>query len=123
LPTDLSTNQRLVQLEALYEIVPVGLCFIDTGLRLVKANQQFAKLLERDITAVIGKPLKEVLPAGVSHLERDLRSLKSGDNVSSCSARLCDSSQMSQVNLARTRDENGLLPGVSPAFVKQSSSA
>jgi PAS domain S-box-containing protein len=57
-------TQRLAQLQAIYDGAPVGLCFVDSGLRYVSINKRLAEMNGAPVAEHIGKPMSEML-AGV----------------------------------------------------------
>jgi PAS domain S-box-containing protein len=58
--------RRLRELEALYANAPVGLCHMDTTLRIVNLNPLFAQLSERPPEQQVGATAREVLPASIA---------------------------------------------------------
>jgi PAS domain S-box-containing protein len=53
---------RLAQLQAIYDGVPVGLCFLDRNLRYVSLNQRLADLNGAPVPAHIGRTVQEMVP-------------------------------------------------------------
>lgn len=62
-------NKRLAELEILYDLTPVGLCFVDPELRYVRINELLAKFNGRSIEEHIGCTLREVLGDRANILE------------------------------------------------------
>ncbi|MDD0840794.1 EAL domain-containing protein [Curvibacter sp. HBC61] len=60
-PLDASPFQRLHQLETLYLDAPVGLCFIDTEMRVVSANPKVLRYLGLSGRDLRGRPVAQVL--------------------------------------------------------------
>jgi PAS domain S-box-containing protein len=56
-------TQRLAQLNAIYDGVPVGLCFIDRNLRYVSVNRRLAEMHHLPVAAHLGRYVSEVLPS------------------------------------------------------------
>ena len=118
-----SPSQRLAQIHAVYDGVPIGLCLIDANLRYVNINQQLADLNGVPVSAHIGHMFEERVSPEVFRLVKPylLRALK-GDAIpgleitrpSAQSARgnLTDLSYFQPV-----RDEAGEVIGVSVAVV------
>lgn len=52
---------RLAQLRAIYNGAPVGICFVDRGLRHVSLNQCYADWVGAPLSALRGKTMEEVL--------------------------------------------------------------
>jgi len=55
-------TQRLAQLNAIYDGVPVGLCFIDRNLRYVSVNKRLAEMHHLPVAAHLGRYVAEVMP-------------------------------------------------------------
>jgi PAS domain S-box-containing protein len=55
-------TQRFAQLNAIYDGVPVGLCFIDRNLRYVSVNKRLAKMHHLPVSAHLGRVVAEVMP-------------------------------------------------------------
>jgi PAS domain S-box-containing protein len=61
-PLDLSYNQRLAQLRAIYSSAPIALCFVDRNQRVVDANARYAELIEIPVEELTGRRIEEVIP-------------------------------------------------------------
>ena len=55
-------SQRLAQLQAIYDGVPVGLCFLDRNLRYVSINRRLAEMNGKPASAFLGRTVKEMIP-------------------------------------------------------------
>ena len=55
-------TQRLAQLNAIYDGVPVGLCFLDRNLRFVSVNKRMAEMNNLPVASHLGRYFAEVLP-------------------------------------------------------------
>jgi PAS domain S-box-containing protein len=55
-------TQRLAQLKAIYDGVPVGLCFLNAGLRFVSLNQRLAEMNGFTVAQHLGKTVAEMVP-------------------------------------------------------------
>ena len=53
--------QRFAQLNAIYDGVPVGLCFIDRNLRYVSVNKRLAEIHNLPVASHLGRHISEVL--------------------------------------------------------------
>jgi PAS domain S-box-containing protein len=60
-PLDASPFQRLHQLETLYKDAPVGLCFLDTKMRVISANPKVIHYLGLEQMKLRGLPVTKVL--------------------------------------------------------------
>ncbi|WP_244206835.1 PAS domain-containing protein [Caballeronia pedi] len=108
LPVDLSTNQCLAELEAIYAGAPIGLCFVDRQLRVLKTNPRFAGMLATKMLE--GRSLSEFFPAATAALERDRDAY--GTALSTATYHLTrGTSTPCQVNVAPARDEFGEIIG------------
>lgn len=116
LPEDLSINQRLAHLEAVYAVAPVGLCFIDKRLHIQQANQRFAKILERGFEAVVGQPISAILPGIADQLASESRAPSLGRDLLSYQLRLSGGRGLMEVNIAPALDEKGEFLGFSLAL-------
>jgi PAS domain S-box-containing protein len=56
-------TQRLAQLNAIYDGVPVGLCYLDRNLRYVSVNRRLAEMNNLPVASHLGRHMSEVLPA------------------------------------------------------------
>ena len=56
-------HRQFLELENLYKTAPVGLCFVDTGLRFLRINQQLADMHSLAPEAHFGLTLREVAPS------------------------------------------------------------
>jgi PAS domain S-box-containing protein len=55
-------NERLAQLNTVYASAPVGLCFVDRGLRYVSVNNALAELYGASPEFFVGKTVREAVP-------------------------------------------------------------
>jgi PAS domain S-box-containing protein len=62
-------TQRLAQLNAIYDGVPVGLCFLDRNLRYVSVNKRLAEMHNLPVASHLGRPIAEVIPDKFSQCE------------------------------------------------------
>ncbi|MDD0816841.1 EAL domain-containing protein [Curvibacter sp. HBC28] len=81
-PLDASPFQRLHQLETLYLDAPVGLCFIDTEMRVVSANPKVLHYLGLAGADLLGQPVAKILNQPYSQgLLEALESVRGGANL------------------------------------------
>ena len=64
-----SLQKQLVELEYIYNKSPLGLCFVDTGLRYVRINAEMATINGRSISEHIGRTMSEVIPEMADRIE------------------------------------------------------
>jgi len=62
-------TQRLAQLNAIYDGVPVGLCFLDRNLRYVSVNKRLAEMHNLPVASHLGRHISEVIPEKFSQCE------------------------------------------------------
>jgi PAS domain S-box-containing protein len=55
-------TQRLAQLNAIYDGVPVGLCYLDRNLRYVSVNKRLAEMHHLPVASHLGRHISEVIP-------------------------------------------------------------
>ncbi len=65
--------QQFAEIEALYSTAPVGLAFIDTGLRFVRISQKMAEMSGRPAEEHLGRTVQEILPEFCPQMEIPLR--------------------------------------------------
>ena len=63
----LPSNQRLAQLEAIYDGIPVGLCFLDPSLRFLSVNRCLTEMTRLSVAEHLGRTVQEVLPHAFAH--------------------------------------------------------
>src|SRR5580704_1747339 len=75
-------TQRLAQLNAIYDGVPVGLCFLDRNLRFVSLNKRLAELHNLPVASHLGRPIAEIIPEKFPQIEPYLRRALNGEPYS-----------------------------------------
>src|ERR1019366_1924928 len=75
---DALPSQRLAQLQAIYDGVPVGLCFLDRNLRYLSLNKRIARMNGVPAAAHLGRTVAEVIPDLYPRLERCIRRALNG---------------------------------------------
>lgn len=74
-------TQRLAQLHAIYDGVPVGLCFLDHNLRYVSINKRLAAINKTPIASHLGRTVAEVVPRLFPLVETYLRRALAGEPI------------------------------------------
>jgi PAS domain S-box-containing protein len=82
--------QRFAHLQALYDGVPVGLCFLDHSLRFVSVNKRMVQLDGVSVAAHIGRRVVDVIPALFEQFEPYLFRALSGESLSGIEIRQPD---------------------------------
>jgi diguanylate cyclase (GGDEF)-like protein/PAS domain S-box-containing protein len=73
---------RLAELRAIYATVPLGLCFVDTELRYVSVNEQFASMNGLPVESHVGRTVGGAVPVVADWTEEYLRHVvKTGEPV------------------------------------------
>ncbi|MEX0719776.1 MAG: response regulator [Balneolaceae bacterium] len=82
------SGNRLKEIEAIYQNVPVGLCILDRDLKFIRVNEHLVKIHGVSAEEHLGKTMSEVLPDLAKNIEADLRQvMDSGEakfNVELC---------------------------------------
>jgi PAS domain S-box-containing protein len=68
-------RQRLLELEAIYETAPIGLCVLDENLRWVRLNRIIAEINGKSIEEHIGRTPREIIPDVGEQAEEALRTI------------------------------------------------
>jgi PAS domain S-box-containing protein len=68
-------RQHLVELEAIYETAPIGLCVFDENLRWIRLNRIIAEINGRAIEDHIGRTPSEIVPDVGAQAEEALRTI------------------------------------------------
>ncbi|PZR89112.1 MAG: hypothetical protein DI537_22170 [Stutzerimonas stutzeri] len=117
-PTDLSCNLRLAQLNAIYDCAPIALCFIDMSRRVVSANKKMADLVGGfDLTQIIGKRIDDVYPEFVPLIADLLDAVADGIDLSPLESRMPERNRWMLTTVSTVHDEDAELLGISIAIV------
>jgi len=114
---DLSTNQRLAQLEAVYDAAPVGLCFVDRNGRILNVNRRYAEMIGIDLRTLIGRTIGEVDPRAVGYISAALERAMRGDPIPPRVWPRPVDGRTGLLTAAPAVDESGELIGLSLAVV------
>jgi PAS domain S-box-containing protein len=68
-------QQRLAEIEAIYQTAPIGLNVLDRDLRFVRINEQLAQMNGLSVADHIGRTVRELLPEIADTTEQLLRSI------------------------------------------------
>jgi PAS domain S-box-containing protein len=115
--------QRFAQLNAIYDGVPVGLCFIDRNLRYVSVNKRLAEIHNLPVASHLGRHISEVLgPEKFAKWEPYLQNSLKGQSYSELEARCPDPHQPGLmrtflVSYEPARDEADEVVGISISLV------
>lgn len=67
------SDNRLKEIEAIYQNVPVGLCVLGPDLKFIRVNEHLAKMNGIPVQEHLGRTLRELLPGLADDIEADLR--------------------------------------------------
>jgi len=118
LPEDPPINQHLAHLEATYTVAPIGLCFVDTHLRIQRANQRFAQAVACELMPLRGQHIAEIFSDIESQFERDVGRRFSINKAWPVDLRIRHGEATIKATIAPALDENGELQGFSLAVVE-----
>jgi PAS domain S-box-containing protein len=74
-------SQRLAHLQAIYDGVPVGLCFLDRHFRFLSINRRLADINGRSVADHLGRRLQDVLPMVWEHVEPIMKRVLEGESI------------------------------------------
>jgi PAS domain S-box-containing protein len=112
-------NQRLSQLQAVYDEAPVGLCFVDRNERYVSLNKRQAELNRAPIVAHLGRTVQEMIPEFYLHLEPYIKRALNGESFQGLefAAKVAGDMQVRSTSYHPARDEAGEVVGLSVAVL------
>jgi len=113
--------QKLAQLQAVYDGAPVGLGFLDRGLRYVNLNRQLAEMGGRSVEEYLGRTAQEMVPHLYPKFEPYIRRALQGEAIAGFEvdvpATRENGAMTSLVSYQPARDEAGEVVGVSVAVL------
>jgi PAS domain S-box-containing protein len=116
-------TQRFAQLNAIYDGVPVGLCFLDRNLRYVSVNKRLSEIHNLPVSSHLGRHISEILgPDKFAQWEPYLQNSLNGERFSELEARcpdphLPDITRTFLISFQPARDEVDEVIGVSLSLV------
>jgi PAS domain S-box-containing protein len=115
-------TQRLAQLNAIYDGVPVGLCFLDLNLRFVSVNKRLAEIHNLPVASHLGRYIGEVVPEKFAEVEPYLLRALQGEPYTGLEIRSPDprrpgTSRDLLISYQPARDEVDEVIGVSVSVV------
>ena len=114
---------RLAQLEAIYDGVPVGLCFLDTSMRYMSINRRLAEMNGAPVADHIGRSVGDLYPAMFKIVGPYIRRALQGESLSGIEATYVrpagdtGASRTLLLSYEPARDEANEVIGVSVAVV------
>jgi PAS domain S-box-containing protein len=116
-------SQRLAQLQAIYDGVPVGLCFLDRCMRFLSVNRRLADVNGFSVAEHLGRRLQDVLPALWPSLEPLMNRVLEGESIHGLEywdERLGPAfpQRVFSMSYEPARDEAGDVVGISVALVE-----
>jgi PAS domain S-box-containing protein len=113
--------QKLAQLQAVYDGAPVGLGFLDRGLRYVNLNRQLAEMGGRSVEEYLGRTAQEMVPDLYPKFEPYIRRALKGEAIAGFEINVpatgTSGARTSLVSYQPARDEAGEVVGVSVAVL------
>jgi len=79
---DVPPDQRLAQLQAIYDGAPVGLCFLDRNMRYVSLNRRLSEINGVPAAEHLGRTVAEVIPHVFPLVEQYIRRALQGEPIS-----------------------------------------
>jgi PAS domain S-box-containing protein len=116
-PLDLSYNQRLAQLRAIYSSAPIALCFVDRNQRVVDANARYAELIEIPVEELTGRRIEEVIPQSDPGALSDLARAVAGKGSAPREWVMPDGRHTVLATIACARDEGHEIAGLVIALI------
>jgi PAS domain S-box-containing protein len=112
-------NQRLSQLQVVYDEAPVGLCFVDRNERYVSLNKRQAELNHAPIKAHLGRTVQEMIPEFYVYLEPYIKRALNGESFQGLefTATVAGEMQVRSTSYHPARDEGGEVVGISVAVL------
>jgi PAS domain S-box-containing protein len=111
--------QKLAQLQAVYDGAPVGLGFLDRGLRYVNLNRQLAEMGGRSVEEYLGRTAQEMVPDLYAKFEPYINRALQGEAIAGFEinrpATGASDARTYLVSYQPARDEAGEVVGVSVA--------
>lgn len=117
---DALPSQRLSQLQAIYDGVPVGLCFVDRNMRYVSLNKRLAEMNHAPIVAHLGRSVAEMIPEFYAQVEPYLKRALQGEAFAGLEFQAEGPDGVGKVRSTSyqpTLDEAGEIVGVSVAVL------
>lgn len=114
--------QRVAQIQAIYDGLPVGLCFLDRKMRFVSLNRRLADMNGAPVMAHLGKTVEEVIPHLFPPIEPFIRRALGGEPVLGVEVQQAGPEQGCEAKTVLlcyqpARDEAGEVLGVSVAVM------
>jgi len=118
---DVLPSIRLAQLQAVYDGAPVGLAFLDRGLRYKMVNRRLAQMNGKPMEEHIGKTVAQTIPHTFPLVEGFIKRALNGEAIPSVEVTkpASDPSESKTILLSYepARDEAGEVVGVSVAII------
>lgn len=113
--SDVSPSQRLAQLQAVYDGVPVGLAFVDQNLRYVNLNKKLADMNGAPIESHLGSKVAEMVPELFPYVEPFIKRALCGEAISDVEVKVPITGETRLLSYQPALDEAGEVVGVAIA--------
>lgn len=107
-------DDRLLQIEAVYDKVPVGLCYLNQDGAVVTINDQLSRLLGIDSEKAVGRNIEDIVPRHAPLLHKALLAARNGEIVPDGEVEVADENFM--VSAAAVVNDLGQFAGISVAY-------
>jgi len=107
-------DDRLLQIEAVYDKVPVGLCYINRNGAFVTINDQLSCMLGISSEKAVGQPIEDIVPEHALLLREALRAALAGTAIPD--RQIEHSEETFMVSAAPVTNDLGELAGISVAY-------
>ncbi len=109
-----SGGDRLLQIEAVYDKVPVGLCYLNKDGLVVTINDQLSRLLGVESEKAVGRNIEDIVPHHAQLLRKALEAARRGEVVPDGEVEIAEESFM--VSAAGVMNDLGQFSGISVAY-------
>jgi diguanylate cyclase (GGDEF)-like protein len=107
-------DDRLLQIEAVYDKVPVGLCYINRNGAFVTINDQLSRMLAISSEKAVGQPIENIVPDHALLLREGLKAAVAGTVIPDRQIEYAEETFM--VSAAPVTNDLGEFAGISVAY-------
>ncbi|EJN04174.1 diguanylate cyclase [Phyllobacterium sp. YR531] len=107
-------GDRLLQIEAVYDRVPVGLCYLNQDSLIVTINDQLSRLLGVESERAVGRNIEDIIPQHAPLLCRALSAARNGEIIPDGEVEIAEECFM--VSAAAVMNDLGQFAGISVAY-------
>ncbi|MEK1888135.1 MAG: diguanylate cyclase [Phyllobacterium sp.] len=107
-------SDRLLQIEAVYDKVPVGLCYVNRHGLFVSTNDQFSRIFGIATENAVGRLVEDVVPNHAALLRDNIKTALAGEPASDAQIEI--SGELYMVAAAAVTNDLGEFAGISVAY-------